>query len=38
VVTIPKGAVGRHLGYLLPPQEAALAEAILAGYDLDTPE
>ncbi|MFY1634846.1 type II toxin-antitoxin system PemK/MazF family toxin [Solwaraspora sp. WMMB335] len=38
VVTIPKSALGRHLGYLLPHQEPALAEAILAAYDLDLPE
>lgn len=38
VITIPKKALGRHLGYLLPHQEAALAEAILAAYDLDPPE
>jgi mRNA interferase MazF len=38
VVTVPKTALGRHLGYLLPHQEAALTEAILAAYDLDPPE
>ncbi|MFV2021124.1 type II toxin-antitoxin system PemK/MazF family toxin [Micromonospora sp. LOL_023] len=38
VVTIPKSTLGRHLGYLLPHQEPALAEAILAAYDLDLPE
>jgi mRNA interferase MazF len=34
VVTVPKSALGRHLGYLLPHQEQTLAEAILAAYDL----
>jgi mRNA interferase MazF len=38
VVTVRKSALGRHLGYLLPHQEPALAEAILAAYDLDPPE
>lgn len=38
VVTIPKSTLGRHLGHLLPHQESALAEAILAAYDLDRPE
>ena len=37
VVTVPTTAIGRHLGYLLPLQEAALTEAILAAYDLDPP-
>ena len=35
VVTIPKSAIGRRLGYLLPDQEGALARAIVAAYDLD---
>jgi len=38
VVTIPRSALGRHLGYLLPHQELTLAEAILAAYDLDPSE
>ncbi len=38
VVTVPKSALGRHLGYLLPHQEPTLAEAILAAYDLDPAE
>jgi Growth inhibitor len=38
VVTVPKNALGRHLGYLLPHQEPTLVEAILAAYDLDPPE
>jgi mRNA interferase MazF len=38
VLTVPKTAIGRHLGYLLPHQEPALAEAILAAYDLEPPE
>jgi hypothetical protein len=28
----------RQLGYLMPEQESALAEAILDAYDLDSPE
>ena len=35
IVTVPTSALGRHLGYLLPTQEAALAEAIRAAFDLD---
>lgn len=38
VVTVPKSALGRHLGYLLPHQEQGLADAILAAYDLDPTE
>ena len=38
VVTVPRSTLGRHLGYLLPAQEPALAEAILAAYDLEPPE
>ena len=38
VVTVPKSALGKHLGYLLPDQEPTLAEAILAAYDLDPPD
>jgi mRNA interferase MazF len=38
VVTVPKTALGRHLGYLLPHQEPTLAEAILAAHDLDLQE
>lgn len=38
VVTIPKSAFGRHLGYLLPHQEPTLAEAIIAAYDIEQPE
>ena len=37
IVTVPKASLGRHLGYLMPAQETALAEAILAAYDLDAP-
>ncbi|MBU2667725.1 type II toxin-antitoxin system PemK/MazF family toxin [Actinoplanes bogorensis] len=36
VTTIPRSAIGRRVGYLLPRQEPALAEAILAAYDLET--
>lgn len=35
VVTIPVGALGRQLGYLLPEQEAELSRAIRAAFDLD---
>jgi mRNA interferase MazF len=35
IVTVPKTALGRQIGYLLPAQEAALAEAIRAAFDLD---
>jgi mRNA interferase MazF len=35
ITTIPRAAIGRHLGYLLPTQEHALAQAISAAYDLD---
>jgi mRNA-degrading endonuclease toxin of MazEF toxin-antitoxin module len=29
-----KSALGRHIGYLLPAQEAALADAVHAAFDL----
>jgi mRNA interferase MazF len=32
---VPKGALGRQIGYLLPAQEAQLAGAIRAAFDLD---
>ncbi|MGH3870179.1 MAG: type II toxin-antitoxin system PemK/MazF family toxin [Pseudonocardiaceae bacterium] len=35
IVTVPKAALGRHLGYLLSTQEADLANAIRAAFDLD---
>jgi mRNA interferase MazF len=35
IVTVPKGALGRQLGFLLPAQETALASAIRAAFDLD---
>jgi mRNA interferase MazF len=35
IVTVPKSALGRLIGYLLPAQEAALAAAIHAAFDLD---
>ena len=35
VVTIPKGALGRQIGRLLPEQEPALSAAIHAAFDLD---
>jgi mRNA interferase MazF len=34
IVTVPKAALGRHLGYLLDAQEPALADAIRAAFDL----
>ncbi|MBA8822843.1 mRNA-degrading endonuclease toxin of MazEF toxin-antitoxin module [Saccharopolyspora lacisalsi] len=35
IVTIPAATLGRHLGYLLPAQEPALAEAIRSAYGLE---
>jgi mRNA interferase MazF len=35
IVTVPVGALGRHIGALLPAQEGALTEAIHAAFDLD---
>ncbi len=35
IVTVPKTALGRQLGYLLPAQEAGLTAAIQAAFDLD---
>jgi len=35
VVTVPKSALGRKIGYLLPFQEADLTKAIHAAFDLD---
>ena len=35
IVTVPVGALGRQLGFLLAEQEAALTEAIRAAFDLD---
>ncbi len=35
IVTVPKTALGRLMGYLLPAQERELAEAICAAFDLD---
>lgn len=35
IVTIPAGALGRHIGYLLPSQEADLTTAIRNAFDLD---
>jgi mRNA interferase MazF len=35
IVTVPKSALGRHLGHLLPAQEARLTDAIHAAFDLD---
>ena len=35
IVTVPKSALGRQIGYLLPAQEARLTAAIHAAFDLD---
>ncbi len=35
VTTIPRTALGRLLGYLLPAQEPALSRAIVNAYDLE---
>jgi mRNA interferase MazF len=35
VQTIPRSALGKRLGYLLPAQEPDLARALRAAYDLD---
>ena len=35
IVTVPKTALGRQIGCLLPAQEAALTAAIQAAFDLD---
>jgi mRNA interferase MazF len=35
IVTVPKSALGRQIGYLLPEQETALTTAIHAAFDLD---
>ena len=34
-LTVPTSALGRHIGYLLSPQEAELTDAIRAAFDLD---
>ena len=34
LLTVPTSALGRRIGYLFPRQEAALAEAIRAAFDL----
>lgn len=35
IVTVLKSTLGAHVGYLLAAQEAALAEAIRAAFDLE---
>ncbi len=35
IVTVLKSTLGRNIGYLLPAQEAQLAEAISAAFNLD---
>jgi mRNA interferase MazF len=35
ITTVPRAAIGRLLGYLHSDQEAELAQAIVAAYDLD---
>jgi len=34
IVTVLKSTLGRHIGFLLPAQEAALADAVHAAFDL----
>ena len=34
ILTVPTAVLGRHIGYFLPRQEPALAEAIRAAFDL----
>ena len=35
VVTVPAGAIGRQIGFLLPAQEEELTDAIHHAFDLD---
>jgi mRNA interferase MazF len=35
IVTVPTSVLGRHIGYLFPAQEAELAAAVRAAFDLD---
>ncbi len=35
IVTVPATALGRQIGFLLPTQEPALAQAIHAAFDLE---
>jgi mRNA interferase MazF len=35
IVTVPAAALGRQIGFLLPPQELQLTRAIHAAFDLD---
>jgi len=35
IVTVPKGALGAPIGFLLPAQEGALTAAIQAAFDLE---
>jgi mRNA interferase MazF len=35
ITTVPRALIGRLIGYLQPPQEVALAGAIVAAYELD---
>jgi mRNA interferase MazF len=35
ITTVPRTVIGRFVGYLQPAQEAALARAIVAAYELD---
>ncbi|MBA2294878.1 MAG: type II toxin-antitoxin system PemK/MazF family toxin [Actinobacteria bacterium] len=34
ILTVPVSTLGRHVGYLLPAQEAQLSESIRAAFDL----
>jgi mRNA interferase MazF len=35
ITTVPVSALGRQVGYLLPAQELALTDAVVAAFDLD---
>lgn len=35
IVTVPKSALGRQIGYFFPAQETGLSAAIRAAFDLD---
>lgn len=37
IVTIPRAALGRHVGFLNRDQEYALSRAIVVAFDLDVP-
>ncbi len=35
IVTVPKAALGRQIGYFIPEQEISLAAAVRAAFDLE---